>query len=94
MAMSDELDAWLRTAPKNELRASPQGGEIVLVEEQTAVGKLRHSLEDACELRFRTERLRDEHASVLARLMGNIAHMEHLLRDAKTITGQQLRAKA
>ena len=95
MAMSDELDVWLRTAPKKALNEASKDERLALVNTPFVAGiELRHSMENAEELRVRTERLREEHGSELKRLMGNIAAMEILVRNAKIIKAQHFRAKA
>jgi len=95
MAMSDELDAWLRTAPTKEINGSKKDeGTAPANSPQPAVLKLRRSIDDALELRARAEQLRREHATTVMRLMGNIAQMEALTRNVKTIREFQPRLRA
>ena len=95
MAMSDELDLWLRTAPKKALNEASNNEGLALANTRLMARiELRHSMESAEELRMRSERLREEHGSALKRLMGNIAATEILVRNARIIEAQQFRAKA
>jgi hypothetical protein len=84
MAISDELDAWLRTAPTHEL-PQPSEGMTLVSEPEEKIVELRRAVIDAHQLRKRAEQLCMEHGSALTVLANNISQMETLLRKGRTI---------
>jgi len=84
MAMSDELDAWLRTAPTHEL-SKPSEGMTLVSEREEKIVELRRAVTDAHQLRKRAEQLCMEQGSALTVLVNNISEMETLLRKGRTI---------
>jgi hypothetical protein len=66
IALTDELDTWLRTTPSNELRTEPKSPPTVIT---TSV---RESIGEGTNLRSQCNALRAAHSEAVARLMTNL----------------------
>ncbi len=82
IAMSDEIDAWLRSAPTSELNDHQKHG-IVVHDAKVIItlGSLHESLEKHEGLRDRCFQLRHANHEALSRLMASVKS----LRDSLTI---------
>ncbi len=82
IAMSDEIDRWLRSAPTAELQpvrvVEKQGPEI-----NSAILGLKQSMSEHATLRTRCTELREIHAQALARLMSDLHEMK------RTVVGRK-----
>jgi hypothetical protein len=66
IALTDELDSWLRTAPSNGLRTEPRSEPTVII---TSV---RQSIGQGTDIRSQCDALRTAHSEAIARLMSNL----------------------
>jgi hypothetical protein len=73
IALSDELDVWLRAAPKNELE--PKGAEL----SKANVVRVQQVITESNELRDRCHELRRAHGAVVHTLMAQVETMMHLI---------------
>jgi hypothetical protein len=92
IAISDELDAWVRSAPKllrengngdagADWREVDRGASAATSVEASRA--LRASLQYTGQLRERVAQLRAEHAKTLAELITNVAEVERRTKECK-----------
>lgn len=83
IALSDELDTWLRQAPNAQLE-HPQQARL-----HTVVATVRKELERGAELRNRCEQLRDANREALATLLSSVKIAAHAVgnKDAQYAGG-------
>src|SRR5581483_4323118 len=87
VAMSDELDAWMRTAPRSEV-ARKEKRAALFDNRKSRIIELQQSIGHAHELRLRAEQLRLEHNSTLQVLLGNVAELQAQARQSKNRNGK------
>lgn len=77
IALADEIDAWLRSAPTSELErlAAPDGAPIKT---------LRESRESSSELRDRCMQLRSAHETAMTQL---IANLKRTMKNVNSLHG-------
>ena len=84
IAMSDELDAWLRQAPASETLA-PESSSPESSRSAAIVAADVLSRDEGDELRRRCELLRSEHQTALVKLVNNLKTMSGILAAARTL---------
>ena len=81
VALPEDLDAWLRNAPKGDLNAEPSARRVF---EST---QLRQSIGEAIDLRHECDSLREAHQKAVAKLITNLNGLVTQIRfsaDTKT----------
>ena len=76
VALPEEIDAWLRAAPANELAKTANTPAV------RGNGALKPSIDAAHELRSRCDNLRRENQLVLKRLLENLKVMESTVKQS------------
>ncbi len=77
IAMPEEIDAWLRSTPSNELNTGTSALRL------KACASVRPAIEVADQLRGRCETLRREHHLALQKLVDNLKVMEIRLKTCE-----------
>ena len=84
IALTDELDAWLRNAPRNELdRLDKDDNGNGVVQFKGEIHNLR-ATQSLRELRERSRKLREENASLTVNLMRSLQVTRQLVTWART----------
>ncbi len=88
IAMSDEIDAWLRSSPTTELIDRHDDDKVIRTSEPIiAFGPLRTSIEQHEDLRDRCFQLRLANREALARLIECIKSLQATMKVDMNLTG-------
>jgi|SRR5690349_17011180 len=82
IALKEDLDAWLRSAPFGDLQKTDELQSIRESESIDIVHTVQHAIDDAIELRNRCNALRTAHNEAISRLMLNVTGMMEKLSNA------------
>lgn len=79
VAMSDEIDKWLRSAPTGDeiVHPAPKNAATLLI--------LHQSMAEHSELRTRCDELRKEHLKLLSQLVQNLGNMHSTVQEMREL---------